>query len=1570
MDIKSDRIISSLTVRLKDSESGKYIGTGVIYYADALRDKVYIITASHCLFRDRDGFQDQRTKLIIDVLDSGQKNYKSIIVLVNPNLLFKEKEKDIAILIVDKREIESVLGKIPKIKVIKEKSTHKQFITKGFPQATFGEEIAVLYPDWLQAIDYRFQLQLKEDYLEYNTEGFSGSGIFLLAENEFFLYGIFTRFRGEEKGKVIYCQFIDNINELLSKNFIPLIGFEYFGNHGLTKNFFSSQVENAIVGLGPRFSKELNFKLPIAKSFNDLAKDVFFKKRLFKFFDEWISSSDYTSTANKHLEQIENELSEIKIQTTEWIQNLNLSIESKIDIEWLSDKLERINEKAEQKSNELYELRRQEEKLKANTQKKHHEQYPYESELGRLRRIRNQNQDFIFEITEKINVDLANNPYLIIKGDAGNGKSHLLGDIAKKRIESNLPTLLLLGQNFDSHKNIWDNIKSELNLHCSNNELLSELNSIGKQIGSRVLILIDAINEGGGFDLWYTRIGSFINEFLNYPYIGLTLSIRSTYIDYVIPAYVLKNPKISILDHEGFKGNEYAALKLFCEFHGLKQPHFPIMTPEFSKPLFLKMISEAIKETEEKTFPQGFQGISAIFQLYIKSLNLKFERRREDYKNRNIVEKAIYLLADECFKLEERVLTLEEALSLFDNTFPLFRNLINDLIEENVFIRKIRKNYETGKNEEVIYFAYERFGDFFIANDILSKFETKADLKKSFEKEGELGKFLGDDFWRYDGVLEAFAVLLPEKFALEIYEVFDWIYMDETVQEYKREENENKISRFFLDSLNWREIGSIEDSKIIDWFKSGKDKIGDDEYFLKLYELASIKNHPFNSDRLYNILNRIEMPERDSFWQTHMRGYNSYNDYDIAFPIRRLIDWAWTPGVSSKIDTETARLTAQALLWLLASTDRKLRDETTKALVNVLEQQPKALLLILRKSEKINDPYILERLYAAAYGCILRTEDNRSVIEIAKVIYTLIFKNGNPPNHILLRDYARNAIEYAVYKNPNIEIDLSLIRPPYKSKIPEYFPSSEEIQKFRLDTDSSEFKRNSGRMNNLISYSILNSDFGRYIIDNGLENFHPVPFTLETEYKEFLISLKPKQRKITKILDDLAKYQSLLISRKNSYHRAIGKEKYEEKLRSIDEFRNVLLENPESLFDQDQISFIRDKALKYLESKHSKNSRLEKRFDTEPYKNWIINRVFELGYDYKIHGDYDIISNSHNDRSENKIERIGKKYQWIAFHEIAAMISDNHKVYANWSDKLAYYEGAWQVCWRDIDPVFTKKIEEESEEEDIYISPEIINWYDDPNYSNWKQDDNDWINNLVDLPKIAEVLEKKDGNSNDWLSLKKTVTWKELKSVGQNEYQRRRKQVFYKIQGYLIKKKDKNRIVNWLNAQNFWGNWMPENSTELQLMNREKYWSPAYIDMYEKKEWESIQKSRFKVIIATDNAVGEMSEDKSGAHFYYDMPCKTLFEGMQLNYAPSDGDFTNNKGDLIVQSINYKSLFKKAELLKYLEENDLELIWILIGEKMSYDSSNRGQTYFKKLSGVFYLEGNKIVGNIRSFNGD
>jgi len=68
MNKSNDNLISSITVRLRqNNSSNSTIGTGILYYEKSLSDKVYVLTASHCLFEDGDSFQKHFDDLFIDV---------------------------------------------------------------------------------------------------------------------------------------------------------------------------------------------------------------------------------------------------------------------------------------------------------------------------------------------------------------------------------------------------------------------------------------------------------------------------------------------------------------------------------------------------------------------------------------------------------------------------------------------------------------------------------------------------------------------------------------------------------------------------------------------------------------------------------------------------------------------------------------------------------------------------------------------------------------------------------------------------------------------------------------------------------------------------------------------------------------------------------------------------------------------------------------------------------------------------------------------------------------------------------------------------------------------------------------------------------------------------------------------------------------------------------------------------------------------------------------------------------------------------------------------------------------
>ena len=1338
----------------------------------------------------------------------------------------------------------------------------------------------------------------------------------------------------------------------------------FFGNNGLSPDFFDRQIEKETKNLGPRFNKELNFELPIAQLFDNISHNEIFYRRLIKVIDKWLTEKSYRKLKdNEHLAEIEKDLYSLKNELIEWVKHYQYSIDNAISLSPFFDKLYEFDKIVEAKKNELYS--QIDWKNSSNI---------FENELSRLREIENADNDFLKEI-EKLKINLANNPTLVIQGEAGCGKSHLLGDIATQRKKQSLPTLLLLGTTFTNTNTIEKNILDKLDLTCTFNDVLINLNNIGLQINSRILILIDAINEGAGADLWKNQIAGFINEIAKYPAIGLVLTIRSTYFNDIIPDSFKSDSEITIVTHTGFKGNEYEALKLFCEHYGLKLPNFPILNPEYSNPLFLHLICEAVESMLDKSFPKGFNGINKTYNLYKEVLNRKFEEKRHEYKHREIVSLAIEKIADALFKSEYGQLECKEVVSLFDNVFPLFPHLLSDLIEECVLIKMRYEYSETPK--DLISFSYQKLGDYFIAEELLKPYKTAEELKSAFENDSKFHKITNQYQWSHRGLIEAFSILLPEKYNLELFELIDFFF-DKNINKQQQQFHNHNTYEWFVtilsDSLKWREINSIDNDKITNWINENTKYIRDNEWLYTLTELSAIPNHPFNSDRLNRFLTLYSMPERDGFWQQYLLWYNGYNDNDVAFPLRRLIDWAWSPNISYNSDGETARLVAQTLSWVLSSTNITLRDQTTKALVNLLEQQPEVLIDILKTFEKVDDLYILERLYAVAYGCILRTEKNESIKLIAQYIYKTIFNNGNPPIHILLRDYARNAVEYAIYKNVELDVDVILIRPPYSTEMPILPITEDEVKQYQLDYDSSDFKQKYGYEHNAVYSSVIAgiADFGHYTVESAVDHFASFSFREDEEYDNFLKTLKKNPRECVKILYDCSK-RLKDFHNKTDYQKQIGLDysaTQQTYLDMLQDIKSTITVQLKELLNEEQTNYLNDTVIPYFDRKLN-----IEHFNAWSIRYWIVKRVFELGYNKELHGEYDSSVRNYNDysRHENKIERIGKKYQWIAFYEILATLADNYKLKDGWGSdsKYEFYKGTWQNYLRNIDPAYITKNKDENEDK---VGKIVKEWWEDEGYFQWNHPDAEWVQTTDDLIPPENIIQKQDTQGDEWLRLQYYITWREPKKIGKDQYEGRRKEIWYMLQGYLVKKTEKQKIINYLTKQNFFGRWMPENNDDFSsLFNREKFWSPAYLDTYKgnKKIWSPIRDTNYKVIVANESAKGLIESDKSGANQSYNIPCKFIFEGMGLQYAPIDGDLINLDGKIIVTNNSSRGiLIKKKELMQFLEENNLDIVWTILGEKFSFIDSRQEESYFKAPCGIYYFENGLLKGEMNMYDRD
>jgi hypothetical protein len=373
-------------------------------------------------------------------------------------------------------------------------------------------------------------------------------------------------------------------------------------------DWFVNQCNKSIQDLGKRYTTELNFELEDAKIFDGLGRTTYFENDVKIRFDKLLIKGRKIID-DKH--KLKNELKVNLDKIYALFIQTDFSGTSPLPIEKINTLLTEIQKNADT----IYDY--------------------YFHDF----------QNFIRGIIFK----LANNPFLLIDGEAGIGKSHLLGDVITKRMQNNYESIFLLGQHFVTDENPWTQIFDRLQIKSTtSSEFLETLNQRAEKSGKRIIIFIDAINEGRGKYFWKNNINSFVNEIKLYKYkwLGLVLSIRTTYKEFILPNEQIKSLNIETKTLYGFKNVEYEASKLFFENYDITLPNVPLLHPEFQNPLFLKLFCEGISRSGNKKIPDGLQGISSIIDFFINNVNstLSSTNRVEYSEGVNLVKKSIDIL--------------------------------------------------------------------------------------------------------------------------------------------------------------------------------------------------------------------------------------------------------------------------------------------------------------------------------------------------------------------------------------------------------------------------------------------------------------------------------------------------------------------------------------------------------------------------------------------------------------------------------------------------------------------------------------------------------------------------------------------------------------------------------------------------------------------------------------------------------------------------------------------------------------------------------------------------------------
>lgn len=159
-----------------------------------------------------------------------------------------------------------------------------------------------------------------------------------------------------------------------------------------------------------------------------------------------------------------------------------------------------------------------------------------------------------------------------------------------------------------------------LNFSGSSEELLEMLEAKAEATKHRIIIFIDAINEGHGLVIWQSSIRSFIDRIRQHPWLGLVLSIRTSYQSAILPREEFGSDYCVWARHYGFGTNTQKAVQLYFKEYDILYPSVPLLNPEFRNPLFLHLFCEGMKNNGYRKIPDGVKGITSVMNLFLMVL--------------------------------------------------------------------------------------------------------------------------------------------------------------------------------------------------------------------------------------------------------------------------------------------------------------------------------------------------------------------------------------------------------------------------------------------------------------------------------------------------------------------------------------------------------------------------------------------------------------------------------------------------------------------------------------------------------------------------------------------------------------------------------------------------------------------------------------------------------------------------------------------------------------------------------------------------------------------------------------
>lgn len=581
---------------------------------------------------------------------------------------------------------------------------------------------------------------------------------------------------------------------------------------------------------------------------------------------------------------------------------------------------------------------------------------------------------------------------------AGEGKSELAVKVTQAGGE--FPGgVLLLGKNLHAGQGL-DDLVSAFKISGrpaeSFDRLVEAVDAAGQRAGKRITIVIDGLNEAEDPRNWRDELSRADELLKDFPYVLLVVTLRNEFAQMCLPE---EFPRV---EHNGFQEDPQTAIDKYFEYYKIDATDADLPIEFLQHPLTLRIFCEVANPRRQHIV--GVEALpSSLASLFEAHFNKVAERVAELSPTahriyQDEVQDALLTIAGILWEGNARSLEFQAARTAVRDVAHWDASIIRALESQGVLVRTTSEEGGQG-----IAFSYDLMAGHMMARHLLARPALVQWLQSDRGRAQFKFREPGSHTFAYD-VFQALVGLYPLRLGRR------QLWQDLS------DENLVKNALLLTAQSDPRHIGRETVERFARAMQESKQfaRLA----FKRLWSTRAARAHPFDMEFLHGVLLAMPNTQRDLFWSEWVREKSEEVEDDFKFLSAR-----WKSGGLDEREIRRARW----VMWTLTSTSRRLRDVATKTLYEFAAKRPAEFFRLAVEAIAVSDPYVPERMFAAAYGAALTTWSDINAVEmrealprVAREIYQAMFAPSatHPTWHALYQQYCLGTIAIARRVDP------------------------------------------------------------------------------------------------------------------------------------------------------------------------------------------------------------------------------------------------------------------------------------------------------------------------------------------------------------------------------------------------------------------------------------------------------------------------------------------------------------------------------------------------------------------------